>query len=148
MSLRANRYEEIVDIRHFLNEVAEIGSFVYTKEQKGSQPYDEATLIPNADFIGVLLCNVVNIDLCRYSLNYYSGDTQVGGRVSILTKGWIVMRLPGRCTYPIKHPVYINPKGKLSLIQWGRPIGRVMSTRDEDGFAKIELLPQGNFHEH
>ncbi len=143
MALKADRSVSY-NQNYFMDEVAERGSFVFAHPRTLGSPNTVVTKSPGPNprmsFVGVLLDDVVDIDLTRQHINWSQNEVQKGGKVSIATRGWLVMKIPFRDTYPLGHPVYVNPKtGRPSLIQWGIPIGRMMSKRDRDGFAKIEI---------
>lgn len=135
--LCADRVEKAVNFVFFMDEVAQKGSFVFLKETNTS--YREVTLKRTSECVGILLDDVVHIDLTRYPLNFYGGEVQKGGKVRILTNGTVSLKIPGREKYPKNHPLYMNPDGKLTLVQWGFPIGKLLSNRDKNGYARAEI---------
>ena len=97
MALKADRHELDVDISYFMNETAEKGQIVCFSSAGSGAAMDQAgalvtvaaangTVIP----VGVLLNDVVNLDLTRQHINWHKDEVQKGGKVSILKKGYIV----------------------------------------------------------
>ena len=97
MALKADRHELDVDISYFMNETAERGQIVVLSTVGSGAAMDQAgalvtvaaattTNIP----VGVLLNDVVNLDLTRQHINWHKDEVQKGGKVSLLKKGYIV----------------------------------------------------------
>ena len=94
--------------------------------------------------VGLLLNDVVNKDLTRTHLNQHKDEVQKGGKVTVLRKGYVVTsNLTG--TPAAGDPAYachvtagnIRPDspGSSGVLQ----IGRFLSSKDEDGYAKVEV---------
>jgi hypothetical protein len=102
--------------------------------------------------VGVLLNDVVNIDLTRQHINWHKDEVQKGNKVAILKKGTIVTNMISTSehgTSPTAGQVAYVSSGNagyfsnLATHSAGDDevlaVGRFMSTIDEDGYAKIEV---------
>ena len=104
--------------------------------------------------VGLLLNDMVNIDLTRQHLNQHKDEVQKGGKVTLLQKGFVVTsNLEG--TDPNAGDVaYLAHSGNLSSSNIGGDspiggarlvVGRFLSDVDEDGYAKVYIdLPNTN----
>ena len=153
MALKADRYEESTDISFFYNEdVATRGGVVVldavlasgaAMDQGGNKVKYKtaaATDVP----VGILLNDVVNKDLTRTHLNQHKDEVQKGGKVTIMTRGWVVTDkitgspTPGKVAYADS-----ATKGNISTLagtaqaSGNLAIGRFMSNKDADGYAKV-----------
>ena len=152
MALKADRNELDVDISYFMNETAERGQIVVLSTVGSGAAMDQAgalvtvaaataTTIP----VGVLLNDVVNLDLTRQHINWHKDEVQKGGKVSILKKGYIVTdQIEGTPTAGVLAYLDDADTGKFAVaasVADGKynAVGRFMSTLDEDGYAKVEV---------
>ena len=90
--------------------------------------------------LGVHLNDVVNIDQTRQHLNWHKDEVQQGGKVTILTKGFVVTdQISGTPT--AGQVAYVADSGKISGSQDGTApaIGRFLSKKDADGYAKVSI---------
>jgi hypothetical protein len=99
--------------------------------------------------VGMLLSDVVNLDLSRYPLNQYKSESQVGSKVALGTDGeWVVDTLLAGAApatgvvYPTT--AYAAPNGVLThnagYVASGYPVvGKFLTGRDSDGFAKVSI---------
>jgi hypothetical protein len=99
--------------------------------------------------LGILLNDVVNLDLTRQHLNWHKDEVQKGGKVTILKKGWIVTdQVDGTPT--IGATAFLGGSGKIATVQDGAactgtsclyapPIGQFLSNKDADGYAKVAI---------
>ena len=103
--------------------------------------------------LGVLMNDVVNIDLTRQTLNPYKSEAQVGDKVLIAKKGYVVTNL----VYPtssisVGGKAYLGPSGYISpnsgvlVGTWGAAnsalapeVGKFLSLPDEDGYCKVYI---------
>jgi len=153
MALKADRNELDVDISFFMNETGEKGQLVCLSTVGSGAAMDQAnalvqqapataTTIP----VGVLLNDVVDIDLTRQHINWHKDEVQKGGKVSILKKGYVVTdQIVG--TPAAGELAFLDDAsatGKFATtaeVADGveNVVGRFMSTKDEDGYAKVEV---------
>ena len=100
MALKADRYEESTDISFFYNaDVATRGGVVCLADlglasgaslDQGENLVSITTTAATSIPVGILLNDVVNKDLTRTHLNQYKDEVQKGGKVTVLTRGWVV----------------------------------------------------------
>jgi len=164
MALKADRYELQTDISFFYNAgaVSRGGVVVHDSTTASGAAMDQgvnlvkykaaaATDVP----VGILLNDVVNKDLTRTHLNQHKDEVQLGGKVTILRKGYIVTNLMSGPAPNVGDVAYAAGTGEdagyiangaLSAAASGAlAIGRFMTDKDEDGYCKIEInLPYGH----
>jgi ABC-type xylose transport system substrate-binding protein len=90
------------------------------------------------------LNDVVNKDLTRTHLNQYKDEVQKGGKVTVLTQGWVLTSnitgspAPGDVAYAdsatagnlVNSASNAQASGNLA-------VGRFMTNKDADGYAKV-----------
>jgi hypothetical protein len=117
--------------------------------------------------LGVLLNDVVNVDLTRQILNPYKSEVQVGDKITLLKKGYVVTNRivttigPTTVAVTVGAPAYTGPSGFITTVASGTlhvlqnndaltksmlnspsgsyVIGKFLSAADEDGYAKIYI---------
>jgi hypothetical protein len=150
MALKADRYEESTDISFFYNEgTATRGGAVVldaalasgaAMDQGGNKVKYGTAGVP----VGILLNDVVNKDLTRTHLNQYKDEVQKGGKVTVMTRGWVVTNMIETSIDPAAGEIaYISASeaGDLTNVAPGSSgslaVGRWMSQKDADGYAKL-----------
>ena len=146
MALKSDRFELQTDISFFYNAgTATRGAVVCHGATAGSgaamdQGVNLATVSTTAEPIGILLNDVVNKDLTRTHLNQHKDEVQKGGKVTILRKGYVVTNsitgTPSAGDAAYRDTV---TAGNVSTVASGTQIGRFLSSKDEDGYAKVEV---------
>ena len=166
MALKADRYELQTDISFFLDAaVATRGGVVVHDTTAGSgaamdqgvnKVFYKTSVAATDSPVGILLNDVVNKDLTRTHLNQHKDEVQLGGKVTVLRKGYVVTNMIEANTTPAAGAIaYVHDAGKLSnganikvgsLVASGNlAIGRFLSAKDEDGYCKVEInLPHTN----
>jgi|TARA_Y100000361_G_scaffold34523_1_gene29003 hypothetical protein len=153
MALKADRNELDVDISFFYNEgTAEKGQVVVLDTVGSGAAMDQAqskvkiAAATNALFpVGILLNDVVNLDLTRQHINWHKDEVQKGGKVAILKKGYVVTnKISGTPAAGVAAFVDDGTAGNIATdaeVTDGKKImiGRFMSTKDADGYAKVEI---------
>ena len=153
MALKADRHELDTDISFFYNEgTAERGGVVVLDTVGSGAALDQAgakvkyAVATNARFpVGILLHAGVNLDLPRQHINWHKDEVQKGGKVTVLKKGWVVTNLiAGTPAAGLGAFVDDGTAGYIATaaeVADGKyiQIGRFMSTKDEDGYAKVEV---------
>ena len=161
MALIGDRYEVVTDVSYFMNATATRGgcASLYTAgsgaalDQSAAEVRYIATPSGYAP-VGILLNDVVNLDLTRQHLNQHKNEVQQGQKVTLLTEGWCVTDMVYTGITPAAHDAcYVGLSGYLTTAAVANdqsnantdvPIGRFMSTKDEDGFVKVYVkLPAG-----
>lgn len=149
MALKADRYEESTDISFFYNQGTATRGGVVLLDAASAQgaamdqgankvKYDVATTgtVP----VGILLNDVVEKDLTRTHLNQYKDEVQKGGKVTVMTRGWVVTSsidsvtiVPGQVAY-----ASASNAGNLTNVSTsGQAVGRFMSAKDADDYVKV-----------
>ena len=152
MALKADRNELDVDISFFMNETAEKGQIVSVSTAGSGAAMDQSLALVSIQGatgsvipVGVLLNDVVDIDLTRQHINWHKDEVQKGGKVAILKKGYVVTdQIEGTPTAGALAFMDDADTGKFAVaasIDDGEytAVGRFMSTKDEDGYAKVEV---------
>jgi len=161
MALKTDRSTLQTDVSFFMNEAATRGGVVtLSTGGSGASMDNGAALVTYAAApsgkvpFGLLVNDMVNIDLTRQHLNQHKDEVQKGGKVTLLTKGWVVTsNLEG--TDPNAGDVaYLAHSGNLASSNIGGDstiggarlvVGRFLSDVDEDGYAKVYIdLPNTN----
>lgn len=147
MALRGDRRVVQDDISFFMNETGNRGALVsYNFAASGlGAALDDANATVSISssgtrVAGVLMNDVVNKDLTQTHLNAHKDEAQIGGKVTILKRGWIVTDQieptaspsPGELAY-----LGNGGAGKFSDVASGTTVGRFGSSKDSDGYAKV-----------
>lgn len=164
MALKPDRSTLHDDISFFCNDTtAERGGIMCFSTAGSGAAMDQSnavvTYVANASGaipVGLLLNDVVNLDLTRQHPNWYKDEVQTGGKVTLGTKGWWVTDrvYPGQ-TPTMGQLAYVGHSGFIAnsniVSDAGdadgstRVVGRFLSTKDEDGYAKVAVtLPNTN----
>lgn len=149
MALRGDRYEAATDITFFMNVVAERGVIVvHTTTGSGSamDQADAVVAVPTGQApsstspAGLLLNDVVNLDLTRQHINQHKDEMQLGSKVRLGRQGfWVSDQISGA---PVAgNTAYYTSLGLLTPSDPGSgpKVGRFLSKKDNDGFAKVEI---------
>ncbi len=161
MALKADRYELQTDISFFMNAAVATRGGVVVHESGSSFTVSSGAAMDqgvalvkekicgNTDVpVGILLNDVVNKDLTRTHLNQHKDEVQLGSKVTILRKGYVVTNKIDSVTVAPGHVAYasavaagnISNACPASVIASGNlAIGRFLSAIDEDGYAKVEI---------
>ena len=151
MALRPDRVEHLTDLSFFMNATAERGILVVHDGGGSGAAMDDSAAtvkVPTATTdqpAGLLLNDVVNLDLTRQHLNYHQDEVQQGGKVLLLRRGTVVTdQISG--TPVIGESAHFDPNGLLvtsSQSSASDPVGRFLSTKDADGYAKVDINING-----
>lgn len=151
MALKSDRNEVQTDISFFMNEVATRGGIASLSTGGSGAAMDQgAALVTYAATasgkvpMGILLNDMVNLDLTRQHINQHKDEVQKGGKVTILRKGYIVTNSIEGADPSAGDSVYPAHSGNVSasdIVGDGTTsaIGRFLSSKDEDGYAKVEI---------
>ena len=162
MALKSDRSTLQTDISFFMNEAATRGGVAaLSTGGSGASMDNGAALVtystnPSGKVpMGLLINDMVDIDLTRQHLNQHKDEVQKGGKVTLLTKGWVVTsNLEG--TAPNAGDLaYLGHSGNLSTTDLSsddtdadgstRIVGRFTSDVDQNGYAKVFIdLPNTN----
>jgi translation initiation factor 6 (eIF-6) len=155
MALKNNRYEVVTDISYFMNEVATRGGIASISTVGSGAALDQSAALvtyaansSGATPRGLLLNDMVNLDLTRQHLNQHRDEVQMGGKVTLGIKGWWltdkITGTPAAGDYAV-----LSSSGNLAPLtaanyagtSWNKAlnpiVGKFWSKLDEDGFAKV-----------
>ena len=164
MALKSDRSTLQTDISFFMNEAATRGGVVVVSTAGSGASMDNGAALVTyaADAsgkipVGLLLNDMVNIDLTRQHLNQHKDEVQKGGKVTLLQKGFVVTNSLEGTAPNGGDPAYLGHSGNLATSNiidddsdpntngHGRIVGRFLSDVDEDGYAKVYIdLPNNN----
>lgn len=153
MALKSDRYELQTDISFFYNEgtATRGGVVVHDTVGSGAAMDQGVNLVKYAAVtaasrpVGILLNDVVNKDLTRTHLNQHKDEVQKGGKVTVLRKGYVVTNSITSASVSAGDPAYachvnagnlrVDSPGSSGVLQ----VGRFLSSKDADGYAKVEI---------
>ena len=152
MALKMDRQVDASELGYFVNEVAERGNIV-SIQTGGSgialdSPANVAYVAAGASGVkplGMLLTDMVDVDVTRQSVNWFKDQSQIGSKASIMTKGWVVTnRVTGT---PTAHQLAaLGPSGTVTGVAVGTAsaatapiVGTFRSGLSEEGFAKVYI---------
>ena len=153
MALKSDRSTLQTDISFFMNEAATRGGVaVISTGGSGASMDNGSALVTYAAApsgtaaVGLLMNDMVNIDLTRQHINQHKDEIQKGGKVTILRKGWVVTsNIEGSTTSLAGKPAFVAHSGNIAqsdiVSDDGQThvIGRFLSNVDQDGYAKVEV---------
>lgn len=148
MALKSDRIELLTDISYFMNTTAERGGVVSAVTSGSGVSMDDASAVvayaasaSGAKPLGVLLNDVVNLDLTRQHINWHKDEVQVGGKVTVLRVGQVTTdRLVSGITPTAGTPAYVGASGLIGTSSTNAvQIGSFLSSKDADGYAKVSV---------
>jgi len=146
MALKPDRIEHLTDISFFMNTVAERGGVVSFVTSGVGVSMDDANAVvayaaaaSGSVPAGVLLNDVVNLDLTRQHINWHKDEVQVGGKVTLLRVGQVTTDLVDGSP-EAGDSAYVGPSGTVSTTSTNAvKIGTFLSGKDADGYAKVSV---------
>lgn len=148
MALKSDRVELLTDISFFMNSVAERGGVVSAVGNGGAgAAMDDADAVveyaadPSGALpIGILVNDVVNLDLTRQHINWHKDEVQLGGKVTVLRQGQVLTNLVDG-TPAAGADAYVAASGYISTTQatGAAKIGQFLGATDSDGYAKVSV---------
>jgi hypothetical protein len=158
MALKSDRYELQTDISFFCNTALDRGLVVVYNTGTGTgAAMDQGAAVvvaedgdTNSVPAGFLLNDVVDKDLTRTHLNQHKDEVQKGGKVTILRKGYVVTNAIESSLSPdvvVGDVAYLSDNTSGSEVGYlsndagsnGKVVGRFLSAKDADGYAKVEV---------
>jgi hypothetical protein len=151
MALKSDRIELLTDISFFMNTTAERGGIagIAVGDTAGSGvSMDDANAVvayvaavSGTRPIGVLLNDVVDLDLTRQHINWHKDEVQVGGKVTLLRVGQVTTnRLVSGITPTAGTPAYVGASGLIGTSSTNAvQVGTFLSGKDADGYAKVSV---------
>ena len=155
MALKADRFEEATDISYFytagtatrggvvcLDLLSASGAAMDQGDNTVSYQTAATTDVP----VGILLNDVVNKDLTRTHMNWYKDEVQKGGKVTVMTRGYVVTNAvdgtpaPGNVAYASDTVAgNISTTAADATASGNLAVGRFMSAKDADGYCKVQI---------
>jgi hypothetical protein len=176
MALKTDRIHIDSQIDYFMNEVAERGGIVCISTVGSGSAMDQAKQlatypanVSGVKPLGVLMGDMVDIDLTRQHENWHKEEVVKGGKVTIWSKCTVVTdRIYPGVSPAAGEVAYVAPSGyisnKIHYLPWWSwtrnqilasgthdvnvqippdfydlAVGRFLSTKDENGFAKVSV---------
>lgn len=146
MALKPDRIELLTDVSFFMNTTAERGGVACVVTGGSGVAMDDANAVVSyaavasgAKPIGVLLNDVVNIDLTRQHINWHRDEVQLGGKVTLLRQGQVsTNKVAG--SPAAGADAYVGASGLIGTSSTNAvKIGQFLSAVDADGFAKVSV---------
>jgi hypothetical protein len=151
MALKPHRSHGASDISFFMDAVQERGGIVVVKTLGSGNALDQGDAVveyvtnPSGKMpVGVLMCDVVNLDLTRQKLNPHKREVQVNTKVTIWEKGEVETNylVPG-ITISAGDRAYTGVSGYFTNVDGGAAatpiVGYFKSKKDEDGYVKVSV---------
>ena len=150
MALKPDRIELLTDVSFFMSTTAERGgvasvvtatSGVGVSMDDGNAVVAYAAVASGAKPVGVLLNDVVNLDLTRQHINWHKDETQVGGKVTLLRVGQVTTNMLVAGTTPSAGAdAYVGVSGLIGTSSTNAvKVGQFLSAKDTDGYAKVSV---------
>ena len=153
MALKSDRIEAYTDISFFCNDTtAERGGIVvFSTTTAGSGTAMDAagavvTYAATASGrvpAGLLLNDVVNLDLTRQHINWHKDEVQTGSKVTLLRQGQVTTNLivsNSGVTVGPGSGAYVGANGYLTTLSTNSTrVGTFLSAKDADGYAKVDI---------
>ena len=147
MALKPDRIELLTDVSFFMNSTATRGGVASVVTGGVGVSMDDATAVvayaavaSGAKPVGLLLNDVVDLDLTRQHINWHKDEVQVGGKVTLLRQGQVTTNLVAG-TPVAGADAYVANNGVLSTVQAAGAVkvGQFLSAVDSNGYAKVSV---------
>lgn len=146
MALKPDRIELSTDISFFMETTGDRGGVASIVSGGTGSSMDDGDAVvgyyvaATGKPVGVLLNDVVDLDLTRQHINWYKDEVQKGGKVTLLRQGQVVtnMLVPA-ITPSAGDPAYVGPSGLIDTASTGDQIGQFLSAKDSDGYVKVSV---------
>jgi len=149
MALKSDRIEAYTDISFFMDTVGDRGGIVIHGSSGSGVSMDDGNavvlyptgVVSGTKPAGLLLNDVVNIDLTRQHINWYRDEVQAGGKVTLLRQGQVTTDVVATgLTIAAGTPAYYDAFGRLTTVSTNSTqVGRFLSSMDSDGYVKVDI---------
>lgn len=150
MALKPDRIEKDHKLTFFMNEVGNRGGIVCVSTMGSGAALDQAASLATyrasasgGKPIGMLLNDVVNIDLTRQHRNPYKNEVQKGGKVTIANGEYVTDQIASGISIAAGDYAYLADGGRITNVNTGSVasprVGSFLSGLDEDGFARVSI---------
>lgn len=153
MALKPLRHNVVDTIDFFVDATAIRGGIMSVKTGASGMALDDGAAVveykaaaSGANPVGLLLNDVVNDDLSQTHRNYLRDEVQVGEKCTLATQGTFATNMiMGAVSPTAGQTAFLDVSGYITNADAGGnpPVGRWMSSKDENGYAKITIsLPE------
>ena len=149
MALKSDRIEAYTDISFFCNDtIAERGGVVVFSTLGSGVSMDDGNAVVTYAAgqsgkvpAGLLLNDVVSLDLTRQHINWHKDEVQTGSKVTLLRQGQVTTNLIVDGVTPgVGSGAYVGASGYLTTVSTNSvKVGTFLSSKDSDGYAKIDI---------
>lgn len=148
MALKPDRVEAYTDISFFMNETGERGGIVVHSTAGSGAAMDDSNAVveyaasqSGTNPAGLLLCDVVDLDLTRQHINFNKDEVQKGSKVTLLRQGTVVTDVVATgLDISAGDPAYYGAEGVLTTVSTNSTqVGRFLSDYDSDGYVKVDI---------
>jgi hypothetical protein len=149
MALKPDRVESFTDVSYFMNTTGDRGGVVVFSTGGVGSAMDDADAVvvypsgtpSGTSPAGVLLNDVVNLDLTRQHINWHKDETQVGGKVTLLRRGQVTTDMLASGQSPVAgDAAYYNGEGKFTTVTTNSTkVGTFLSSKDSEGYVKVDI---------
>lgn len=158
MALKGDRkYTVGTDISYFMNTAIERGGIAVFSSSGSGVAMDDASavVVPTGATqsgtlpAGLLLSDMVNLDLTRQHLNQHKDEVQYGGKVTLLRQGEVTTNVVDTGVSPTAgNPAYYTIQTFNSIANTfvltttstnSTKVGTFKSAKDADGYVKVEI---------
>jgi hypothetical protein len=150
MALKPDRVESFTDISYFMNTTGDRGGVVVFSSNGGvGAAMDDADAVvayptgtpSGTSPAGVLLNDVVNLDLTRQHINWHKDETQVGGKVTLLRRGQVTTDMLATGNTPAAgDAAYYDGDGNFTTTSTNSVrVGTFLSGKDSEGYVKVDI---------
>jgi hypothetical protein len=151
MALKTDRIHIDSRVDYFMTHTASRGGIVVVQNagsgaamDQAAQRAEYATAASGTSPIGVLMCEVVNLDLTRQKMNVHKEEVQQGGKVTVWNKCQVTTDyLASGITVTAGQHAYLGAEGRITNVNTGAAaspkVGTFESRKDEAGFAKVSI---------
>lgn len=151
MALKSDRIEAYTDISFFCNDsTAERGGIMVHATGVGASgtAMDSSSAVVTYAPVGtgripagLLLNDVVSLDLTRQHINWHRDEVQTGSKVTLLRQGQVTTNLiVAGAVVGTGSGAFVGTSGYLTTVSTNSTrVGTFLSAKDSDGYAKVDI---------
>jgi hypothetical protein len=148
MALKTDRIVLDTDVSFFMNTDEERGGVACVVTAGSGVSMDDANAVveyaaavSGSKPIGILMNDVVDIDVTRQHINFQKDEVLVGNKVCLLRKGQVTTNMiVSGATPSAGDDAYVGVSGLIGTSATNAvKIGQWLSSKDSDGYAKIAV---------
>jgi hypothetical protein len=150
MALKPDRIELLTDVSFFMNAAATRGGIVcavnsasgvgVSMDDSNAAVEYAATASATTLPVGILLNDVVDIDLTRQHINWHKDEVVKGGKVTLLRQGQITTNnVVSSDTPKAGDPAHLGDAGEFTTDDTYAKVGTFLSSKDSDDYVKVSV---------